>query len=72
MAMIVKYDILIYARFHSSFPRFIEVCVFYFHCGKNEIMFLCILTSRRRAKSKMTEKLKIQVFYVKHRAGAIK
>ena len=30
MAMIEKYDISIYARFHSSFPRFVEVCVFFF------------------------------------------
>ena len=72
MAMSVKYDISIYARFHSSFPRFIEVCVLIFIVTRLKIVFLSILTSRRRVKSKMTEKWKLQVFYIKHRAGAIK
>ena len=73
MAMIVKYDISIYARIHSSFPRFVEVCGFFmFIVAKLNLVFLSILTSRRRVKSKMTEKLELQVFYIKHRAGAIK
>ena len=72
MAMIVKYDISFYARYHTSFPLFFEVSGFYFYCGKIEFSVLFILTSRRRVKSKMTQKRKLQVFYIKHRAGAIK